>query len=79
MKVDIECRYCGYRRIIDVWSKLSLQDERCIQCNDKNFFIRNPESPKVDYYKDDPKFEKEYPKDYDETKEVEIDDYDEYI
>lgn len=56
MKLEIECRYCGFKVIKEYYSKTFTKGSSCEKCKDTNLIVRDLEKTKIDQYQGCPEF-----------------------
>lgn len=57
MIFQFECCYCGYKYTRELFSRASIEAEKCSRCNDTTMKYKEyAEDSKVDYYKGCPPF-----------------------
>ncbi len=56
MVVELTCTYCGYVTTKDIYSKLGIEKERCMKCNDRHLKIRDRYATDINYYEGCPPF-----------------------
>jgi len=52
MDIELECTYCGYKWRKIVYSKHSIENERCSICKDAYLKIKDLIKTNIDYYGD---------------------------
>lgn len=57
MKVALECTYCGYKWIVEVYNEESLRNKTCTRgnCRHKHLIAKDLNN-KIDYYEGSPPF-----------------------
>lgn len=55
MKVELECTYCAFKWMENIYNQSSLAGKICPKCKDKNLKARDIES-KTNYYEGAPEF-----------------------